>query len=112
MLLCVYVVFSLDAEQSDEWLNDGNIEMIKKCLNPEFKNEAEVIEFRKLRRKKLCKGGNVSKPNFEMDENCKHEMVLCKVVYSQKGKTAREILTKTQAFNIVLELHKELKTQV
>ena len=48
---------SLDAEQGDEWLNDGNIEMIKKCLNPEFKNEAEVIEFRKLHRKKLYKGG-------------------------------------------------------
>ncbi|KAL5459973.1 hypothetical protein EMCRGX_G033374 [Ephydatia muelleri] len=30
-----------DAEQSDEWLNDGNVETIKKCLNPEFKNEAE-----------------------------------------------------------------------
>lgn len=31
----------LDAEQGDEWLSDGNIEMIKNCLNPEFKNEAE-----------------------------------------------------------------------
>ena len=102
----------LDAEQGDECLSDGNIEMIKKCLNPEFKNEAEVIEFRKLHRKKLYKGGNVSKPNFEMNENCKHEMVVCKVVYSQKSKTAREILTKTQAFNIVLELHKDSKTQV
>jgi len=86
--------------------------MIKKRLNPEFKKEAEVIEFRKLHRKKLYKGGNVSKPNFEMNENCNHEMVLCKVEHSQIGKTAREILTRTQAFNIVLELHKDRKTQV
>ena len=103
---------TLDAEQGDEWLNDGNIEMIKKCLSPEFKNETEVIEFRKLYRKKLYKGGNVSKPNFEMNENCKHGIVLCKVVYSQKGKTAQEILTRTQAFNIVLELHKDSETHV
>ena len=102
-------LYTLDAEQGDEWLNDGNIEMIKKCLNPEFKNETEVIEFRELHRKKLYKGGNVSNSNSEMNENCMHEMVLC---YSQKGKTAREILTRTQAFNIVLELHKDSKTHV
>ena len=57
VLLCP---FSLFVGEDDEWLNESNCEMIKKCLMDEWSTDPAVCEFKKIFRKKLFKSGKVA----------------------------------------------------
>ena len=55
----------------DEWLNESNCEMIKKCLMADASSDPAVSEFKKHFRKKLFKSGKIAEPNYCIDEHGK-----------------------------------------
>ena len=100
--------FSLFVGEDDEWLNESNCEMIKKCLMDEWSTDPAVCEFKKIFRKKLFKSGKVAETNYCIDEQGK----LFHIKQIQKTEQRREVVVRGRAKEIVKALHQQTATGV
>ncbi len=99
--MCIHA----DGAHSPDWLSECVCQLILRSLNPQTQQDQEVVDFVRVHRKKLYKGGRKSEPNFCIGENSHHETVLCRLMRSKNRIEAREVVTTARAHQIVESLH-------